>query len=363
MDQHTGTATPSVGRRRKRTTVVAIAAIAALSLVGSACGSSDKSEASTGTTEAGSGSSASTAPTEITKIKLGLPFAGAAGATPTDTSPVGYADSLGLAAPIFAEHGFELTETIGFQNGPPAIEALHSGSVEVVWVGDTPAVAAQASGKESRAILIQEPSGDAWFVSREGGPTTVEGFKGKKVGLQFGSNFDKYGRAVLGEAGVLDDTELVNLTFADALPALQRGDIDGYAIIASLGGIWQQKVPGLQVLAKASDGDGSLLSTAVVIVTPKFLEEHPTIQAAWWEAYQVGVTEIEKDPDAYFAWVSEVTGTPVEVVKSTTLLKFGDEPATENGIAALQSGLDFLVESGTAKESFDISEWVVEPTS
>jgi NitT/TauT family transport system substrate-binding protein/sulfonate transport system substrate-binding protein len=356
-------ARPTVDRRRRRRApIVAIALAVATALVTSACGSTAAETNGSGnptTSGTAADGSAKPAPTEITPIKFGIPWVGAAGTTPTDTGPVGYAHSLGKAAPILARHGFELTETVAFNNGPPAVEALQADSVQIVQVGDTPAVAARASGKDNRALVVNEPALDAWFISREGGPSKVADFGGKKVGLQFGSNFDKYGRAVLDEAGVLDQVELVNLPFADALPALQRGDIDGYAIIGNLGAIWLKSNPGFQVLEKASEGDGSLLGTSVVLVTPAFLEAHPGVQDAWWAVYEAGVAEIEKDPDAYYAWVSETNGTPVDVVEQTSLLNFADEPISTKGLTALEGGLAFLVEIGTAKETFDIDAWTV----
>ena len=116
------------------------------------------------------------------------------------------------------------------------VQALQTGDVQVGLIGDTPAVQAKASGIDVPALVIDKPSSDIWFLGREGGVSKIEDLAGKKVGLQFGSNFDKYGRAVLERAGVADKVELVNLLFADALPALQRGDIDAVPLPATTAG-------------------------------------------------------------------------------------------------------------------------------
>lgn len=347
-----GTSPPTHLRHRWSTFATATS-LAALALLAAACGGE--------TPGAKAVAIADTGPGDLTPIRFGIPWTGAAGTTPTDIGPVGYADSLGLAEPIFAEHGFDLTDTVAFNNGPPTIEALQGGSVELVQVGDTPGVSARASGRDNRVILVNEPALDAWFLSRPGGPSDLADFAGRKVGLQFGSNFDKYGRAVLAEAGVIDDVELVNLPFTDALPALQRGDIDGYAVIGNLGGIWTKNDPELEVLHKASEDDRSLLGTSVVLAAPAFLDAHPGIQEAWWEVYEKGAAEIEADHDAYFAWISAANGTPVDVVEQTTLLEFADEPLAANGITALERGLEFLVDIGTVEQPFDIDAWLVEP--
>ena len=138
----------------------------------------------------------------------------------------------GLAQPIPREVRLRVQSLRGLHNGPPVVQALQTGDVQVGLIGDTPAVQAKASGIDVPALVIDKPSSDIWFLGREGGVSKIEDLAGKKVGLQFGSNFDKYGRAVLERAGVADKVELVNLLFADALPALQRGDIDAVPLPA-----------------------------------------------------------------------------------------------------------------------------------
>lgn len=145
-------------------------------------------------------------------VSLGGPWSAAAGKEPRATGALGYALALGRAQPILAQHGFEYRGFVSCNNGPPVVQAVVHGSVAVGTLGDTPAVSGKAGGVDTRAILIEKPVGDAWFLARRDGAETVAELAGKKVGLQFGSNFDKYGRGVLSAAQVLDRVELVNVS-------------------------------------------------------------------------------------------------------------------------------------------------------
>jgi len=335
-----------MSRNRTLAALASVALVAALA----ACSTSEAA------TPSGDGASAGA---ELAPLTTGGPWNGVAGKTPVATGPFGYAVETGIADEILAEHGYEYEGFVGFNNGPPVVQALQTGDIQVGFIGDTPATQAKASGLDVPALVIAKPSSDIWFLTRTGGVTTIDQLAGKKVGLQFGSNFDKYGRAVLERAGVLGDVELVNLLFADALPALQRGDIDAVPVPATTAGIWrlQNDFP---VLSKASVDDPDLLATSVSLTSRETYEANPELAAAVWEVTEAGVAKIEADHDAYAQWVFEATGSPVEVVKEAELWQYGTQAIDPDGLKTVQSTLDFLVSSGAAPKAFDVSTWGVE---
>lgn len=311
--------------------------------------------------EASSPQEASGAPSaagEAVPLTIGAPWNGTAGKTPADTGPIGYALSLGIAEPILAEHGFTYEGFAAFNNGPPVVQALQSGDVQVGLIGDTPAVLAKSNDLDVPAIVIARPTSDIWFIGKEGGVSSLAELKGKKVALQFGSNFDKYGRAALERAGVLNDVELVNLLFADALPALQRGDVDAVPLPATTAGIWrlQNDFP---VLSKASEDDPDLLATSVVLTSGEAYAAHPDLPAAIWEVYDAGSRAIEKDHDAYAKFVADTTGAPVDVVLAANLWQYGTEPVDPDGLATVTSTLEFLQDTDATTGTFDPTTWVV----
>ncbi|MCB7135647.1 ABC transporter substrate-binding protein [Cellulosimicrobium marinum] len=293
----------------------------------------------------------------LVPLTVGAPWNGTAGKTPTDTGPFGYAVAEGLADEILAEHGFEYAGFVGFSNGPPVVQALQTGDVQVGLIGDTPAVQARASGIDVPALAVARPTSDIWFLGREGGVSSLAELEGKTVGLQFGSNFDKYGRAALERAGV-EDVELVNLLFADALPALQRGEVDAVPVPATTAGIWrvQNDFP---VLSRASEDDPDLLATSVALTSRETADAHPGLADAVWEVLRAGADAIDADHDAYAAWVEEASGAPAAVVLEANLWRYGTERVDPEGLETVRTTLDFLVSAGTATEEFDVTTWAV----
>jgi ABC-type nitrate/sulfonate/bicarbonate transport system substrate-binding protein len=331
--------------RRLLAAVASAAAVLALA----ACA---PSSAATGAGPSASGSG----PVPLT---VGAPWNGAAGTTPADTGTFGYAVAKGLADPILAKHGFVYEVFAAFNNGPPVVQALQTGDVQIGLIGDTPAVQARASGIDVPALTIAKPSSDIWFLGRVGGDVhSLKDLKGKKVGLQFGSNFDKYGRAVLERAGVLNDVQLVNLLFADALPALQRGDIDAVPLPATTAGIWRLSGD-FPILSKASKDDPDLLATGVALTSREFADAHPQIAEAVWEVQKAGADAIQADHDAYAAWVEKTTGAPHQVVLDASTWQYATQRVDPDGLKTVQTTLDFLVENGTAPKAFDVSGWAL----
>lgn len=317
--------------------------LAGLTLIAgvTACGGSDADDDSTG----------------LTPVTVGFPWNGGAGSTPRDTGPFGYAESLGLAEPILEKHGFEFERYVGFNNGPPVVQALQSGDVTVGSIGDVPAVQARGNGQTISPVLVKKPASGIWFLTNDPALDSIDKLKGKKVGLQFGSNFDRYGRAALDRHGALDENNLVNLLFADALPALQKGSISAVAVPANVAAVWLENND-FTVASKAEVDDPDLLSTNVAVTTDDFRRDHPEITEAYWEVEKAGIAEIRKDLDKYVAWAADAQKVSVESVRVSSTWQYSDERIDPDGVRTLESSLAFLLDQGIVKNGFDVNEWV-----
>lgn len=323
-------------------TCLTVAAALTVSLTG--CSTSASTEAET--------------PAELVPITVGFPWNGGPGATPTDTGAFGYAESLGLADPILEENGYRFDRHVGFNNGPPVIQALQSGDITVGSLGDVPSIQARGNGQEIRAISVRKPSNGIWFLTNDPGLDTIEELAGHKIGLQFGSNFDKYGRAALDRYGVSEKVELVNLIFADALPALQQGSISAVALPANVAAVWLEKND-FTIASKAEEDDPDLLATSLSVVTEDFLDQYPDFPEVYWKVEQAGIAEIEKDLDAYISWIAETQQVSPDSVRASSTWEFTDERINPDGVETLKKSQDFLFEQGIIREKFDIEEWVV----
>jgi ABC-type nitrate/sulfonate/bicarbonate transport system substrate-binding protein len=324
-----------------------LAALGAVTLL-AACGGSADAQADTAS--AGDGA--------LTELVLGAPATAANGLAAAPQGVIGYALADDGAQDLLAGYGFHYQEFAAFNNGPPAAQALASGSVQLAAIGDAPAVLSRAAGQQNRALTVLSTPGGTWIAGRDGGVTSIAELAGKKVGVQFGSNFDRYLRTALDDAGLTDDVQLVNLLVADGYGALTSGAIDAYSAPATTVGLWTAK-GGVHVVDKAEESHPDYTSATVTLVNDDFLSAHPTLQDAWWALTKLGLDKIKTDPDAYYQWTSDTLGYPADVVKATTVLAYPDAPVADSDVAGLQKTQDFLVDQKLAQAAFDLDEWVV----
>lgn len=331
---------PHLRRRRLLPLVAALGVIGLLA----GCGSTATADASS--------------TTSLTDLVLGGPATAANGLSTKPLGVIGYALDQPQAQGILAKYGFHYARFAAFDNGPPAAQALASGSVQLAAIGDAPAVLSRAAGQQNRALTVLSSPGGTWIAGHTGGPTSLQGLAGKKVGVQFGSNFDRYLRTALADAGLTSKVQLVNLLVADGYGALTSGSIDAYSGPSTTVALWQSK-GGVTVIDKAEKSHPGYTSAMVTLVNGDFLAAHAKLQQAWWQVTQLGLDAIKKDPAAYYAWTTKAQGYPTDVVKATTVLTYPDQPVADSDVAGLQETQDFLVGVGVAKSSFDISSWVV----
>jgi sulfonate transport system substrate-binding protein len=121
-----------------------------------------------------------------------------------------------------------------FTSGPPMLQAMASGSVDIGGVGDAPPAFA-ASGGEAVEIVgaLKGLSGDqdALVVPKGSSITSLKQLKGKKIAVGNGSSADYNLLTVLAKAGLTTkDVTIVNLQPAAALAAFTSGAVDAWDI-------------------------------------------------------------------------------------------------------------------------------------
>jgi len=91
-----------------------------------------------------------------------------------------------------------------FTSGPPMLQAMGSGSVDVGDVGDAPPVFAAAGGSQIAVIsaLAANPAGSAILVPKTSPIHTVAQLRGKSIAVAQGSSSDYHLLAVLTKAGL-----------------------------------------------------------------------------------------------------------------------------------------------------------------
>ncbi|WP_437942845.1 aliphatic sulfonate ABC transporter substrate-binding protein [Sorangium sp. So ce341] len=124
-------------------------------------------------------------------------------------------------------------EWIEFPAGPPLLEAMRAGAVDVGHVGETPPVFAQAGGVPFVYVATDPPApkAEAIVVPKDSPITSVAGLKGKRVAVNRGSNVHYLLVRAVESAGLtLDDLQVSFLAPADARSAFESGKVDAWVI-------------------------------------------------------------------------------------------------------------------------------------
>jgi sulfonate transport system substrate-binding protein len=120
-----------------------------------------------------------------------------------------------------------------FPSGPPMLEALSAGAVNLAYTGETPPIFSQASGTPVVyvAASVPHPHQEAVFVKASSPITSVAGLQGKSVAVAKGSSSHYLLVAAVLKAGLqFSDITPVYLAPADARAAFTTGAVDAWAI-------------------------------------------------------------------------------------------------------------------------------------
>jgi sulfonate transport system substrate-binding protein len=213
----------------------AAAALAALSLsVGlAACGSGSSSSGSGAGASGSSPSGAAAAqPTTATTTAT-------VAASNSNLPPLVVGDQAGTGAQALLEasgliHKLPFTlKFADFTSGPPILEAMSAGSVDIGGVGNAPPVFAAAGGAKIQIVGARSnnPKSAALLVPKGSSATSIQDLKGKKIAVAQGSSADYHLLAVLTKAGMTTkDVQLVYLQPAEAQAALSSGAVDAWDV-------------------------------------------------------------------------------------------------------------------------------------
>jgi sulfonate transport system substrate-binding protein len=203
-----------------RRTLLAASVIALSGLAAAACSSSSSSSTPTASSSSTAGSSGSSVNLSSVTLNVG------------DQKGTG-AEAVLKAAGLLSTLPFKVSWS-DFTSGPPMLEAMASGSVDVGGVGDAPPVFAASGGEQVEIVGARSvPSGDqdALVVPKGSSITSIQQLKGKKIAYGSGSSANYHLLTVLNKAGLTTkDVTLVSLQPANALAAFTSGAVDAWDI-------------------------------------------------------------------------------------------------------------------------------------
>jgi sulfonate transport system substrate-binding protein len=197
--------------------VLALAAAASLAAL-TACSSSSSAPSS-----ASAGSSGTSSANQVSVSGVTLHVGDQAGTG---------AQALLTAAGLIGKLPFKVAWS-DFTSGPPMLQAMGAGSVDVGGVGNAPPVFAAAGGSKIAIVGAYQanPLGSALLVPKGSPITSVAQLKGKRIAVAQGSSADYHLLTVLTKAGLsVKDVTLTYLQPAAGLAALTSGHVDAWDI-------------------------------------------------------------------------------------------------------------------------------------
>ena len=204
-------------RTRRRFYAALTIALAGLAAAG--CSSSSSSSSATGGAASASASASSSVDLSSVTLNVG------------DQKGTG-AEAVLSAAGLLNTLPFKVNWS-DFTSGPPMLQAMASGSVDVGGVGDAPPVFAASGGEAVEIVGARQTNGDQdAVVVPKGSPiTSIQQLKGKKIAYGSGSSANYNLLTVLNKAGLTTkDVTLVNLQPANALAAFTSGSVEAWDI-------------------------------------------------------------------------------------------------------------------------------------
>lgn len=250
---------------------------------------------------------------------------------------------------------------VEFTAGPPLVEALNVGAINIGWVGDAPPIFGQSGGAAIVyvAALPGNVDGEAIIAKEGSGISSVADLKGKKVAVGKGTSAHNLLIAALEKNGLtLDDIEVVYLPPADAAAAFASDKVDAWSI-------WD---PFLAIAETNYKPKALVRSPEVLNVNTYFLSNrdfaaaNPAVVTTAVEALKVAAEWADKNRDKVAAALHEVTGVPLEAqTLAASRAKFGIFPITDQIIANQQATADRFFKLGLIPNAIKIADAVWTP--
>jgi len=243
-----------------------------------------------------------------------------------------------------------------FPFGPPLLEAINLGSIDVGTVGESPPIFAQAAGADLVYIGNEPPapSAEALIVPKGSPLKSVAELKGKRVAVAKGANANFLLVKVLENAGLkYSDIDVAYLAPADARAAFESGKIDAWSI-------WDPFLAAAESQLNArvlADGKGAVANHQFYLSARPYAEKYPDV-------IHVLLDEIDKvdqwgkqNPKEVAKFIAPLIGIDLPIVEiAASRLTYGIKPVTADVLAAQQKIADKFFELKLVPKQIRVSD-------
>ncbi len=260
-----------------------------------------------------------------------------------------------LAEPLKAK-GITPLEWVEFPAGPPLLEAMAVGAVDVGLTGDTPPIFSQVAGAPIKYVAQVRLSGKAGgiLVPKGSSIQSVKDLKGKKLCYTRGSSAHNSAVVALQSAGLsINDVESVNLGPADAAAAFAQGGIDGWVIWDPYFTLAMRDQGARRLIGLDDLGGGA----SFLLANAKFVDTRPDDLKSILTAIADEGTWCAANTDEVAAITATASGLALDLLKDTMKrTDFKVEPLSDDILAAQQANVDRFVELKIIPKSVTIAD-------
>jgi sulfonate transport system substrate-binding protein len=248
-----------------------------------------------------------------------------------------------------------------FGSGPQLLDGVKAGLVDFAHSGDSPPIFAQAAGTPILYIgyAPDGPKSEAILVRKDSPIRTVADLKGKKIGLNKGSNVHFMLVRALTQSGLkYADIEPVFLPPAEGRTAFENGAIDAWVI-------WEpyRTLAELALGARTLvDGTGLVANNDYFFVAKPFALVHPQAIEIVFGATRELFAQAGKDIPGTARTFSVATGFPVAVLETVLSHRgFDVNPMNPSVIAEQQAIADAFRSIGLISVDIQVADAIYKP--
>lgn len=252
--------------------------------------------------------------------------------------------------------GVESVKWVEFQYGPPIMEALGIGALDIGAAGDTPPVFAQVAGARIVYAAATPAQQSAILLPPDSPIRTLADLKGKRLAFAKGSSSHNFVVQALAKAGLTpSDVTPAYLNPADAVAAFSRGSVDAWAV-------WDPyfALAELRHNAKVlTTTEGVLESNSFYLANRDFAAQHPAVLKAALDGLRQSTEWAAANRDKLAEAISEVTGVEIEAQRrSVARLAIELTPVTDRIVQSQQGIADTFLRLGLVPRAITVRDAV-----
>lgn len=256
----------------------------------------------------------------------------------------------------FAKLGIAV-KWVEFTSGPPLLEAMNVGSIDLGAVGDSPPIFAQAAGA-AIVYVAGAPinNGQAILVKPNSPIRSLADLKGRRIAFTKGSSAHNVVIAALEKAGLAyNDITPAYLSPADAGAAFARDSVDAWAVWDPFFAI-AEKTQNARVLVNATD---IAKTFSFYLANREFATRHPRLVVEALDGLQEAAVWAENNRSEVAKALAAVTGVALDIqtiAADRATFPFG--PVTPEIVASQQAVADRYYKLGLIPRAIVVREAV-----